>query len=77
LVARGGRAAAFKGPKGVRELEEVGDKWNAIGFSSPTLLSYGSGERDYFFVVWEKISPTSPSYPRKPGAAAGQNWWVA
>ena len=81
LTALGGRIAAFKGPKGIKELEEAGDKWNILGLSSPTVLSYGSnahgyGKRNYFFVIWEKIFHTPPSYPRKPGAALAKGWWI-
>ena len=77
LVARGGKLVAFKGPKGVKELEEVGDKWKTIGLSTPTVLPYGDKERNYFFVIWEKIFRTPPSYPRKPGVASVKNWWIA
>jgi len=76
LVARGGKIVAFKGPKGKQELEEVGDRWKTIGLSGPDVIPYGSGDRNYFFVVWKKISPTPPAYPRKPGMAAAKNWWA-
>ena len=81
LVARGGRAVAFKGPKGVNELREIGDKWSVIGFAGPVVLPYGDNvhggnERNYFFVIWEKISPAPLSYPRKPGIAPAKSWWV-
>ena len=81
LVEHGGKIAAFKGPKGVKELEDIGGKWKTIGLSEPTTLTYGSDahgneERSYFFVIWEKISTTPPSYPRKPGAALIKSWWV-
>jgi len=75
LVRRGGKAMTFKGPMGVKELEEVGDKWETIGLSSPAVVPYGGDERSYFFVLWEKISPTPPAYPRKPGAASAKGWW--
>ena len=77
LVECGGRITAFKGPKGVGELEEIGDKWGMIGLSNPSVLAYGDEERNYFFIVWEKISPTPPLYPRRPGAASGKkSWWA-
>jgi len=76
LVMRGGKIAAFKGPKGVKELEEIGDRWKTIGLSRPAVIPYGGEDRNYFFVVWEKIFPTPPAYPRKPGVAAAKNWWT-
>ena len=76
LVARGGEIMTFKGPKGLKELEEIGDRWEAIGLSSPAIMPYGSDDRDYFFVIWEKISPTPRAYPRKPGAASTKSWWT-
>ena len=75
LVERGGKIAAFKGPKGIDELEEVGGAWKAIGLSDPVVLPYGDVERSYYFVLWEKISPTPQSYPRRPGAASAGSWW--
>ena len=78
LVARGGKAMAFKGPKGLKELEEVGNKWSIIGLSNPQILPYGDDRNfNYNFVIWEKISPTPPSYPRKTGAASAVGWWVS
>jgi 16S rRNA (guanine527-N7)-methyltransferase len=75
LVEKGGRLFAFKGPKGVEELAEVGVAWNTLGLSSPRLLPYGSEDRNYFFVIWEKNAPCVSAYPRKPGAALLKNWW--
>jgi len=81
LVAFGGRAMAFKGPKGVKELEEIGERlppygWKNIGLSAPVVVPYGDDKRSYFFVIWEKISPTPKTYPRKPGAAQVKYWWT-
>ena len=91
LVKPGGRVMAFKGPKGLKELEEVGERlpppgWGKIGLSSPAVLPYGGnrpggdgpgeGDRNYFFIIWEKISSTPKAYPRKPGAASVKGWWL-
>ena len=76
LVRRGGKIVAFKGPKGAKELEEIGGRWKAIGLSEPTVTPYGSEDRNYFFVVWEKNYPTPKAYPRKPGTAEAKNWWA-
>lgn len=75
LAQRGGRLFAFKGPKGADELAEVGDKWKELGLSRPRILPYGSGDRKYFFVIWEKNTPCPSAYPRKPGLALLKNWW--
>jgi 16S rRNA (guanine527-N7)-methyltransferase len=78
LVEPGCRLAAFKGPKGFRELEEVaaaGGKWNRLGLSEPQILPYG-GEREYFFVIWDKNALCPPSYPRGPGLALSKSWWT-
>jgi 16S rRNA (guanine527-N7)-methyltransferase len=83
LVMRGGRLAAFKGPKGEEELREVGNRWTALGLSQPRLISYDLGTgtartdaaRSYFFAVWEKNAPCPPAYPRRPGLAGIKNWW--
>jgi 16S rRNA (guanine527-N7)-methyltransferase len=88
LVSRGGRLAAFKGPKGEEELREVGDRWAALGLSRPRLIPYnpeaarppdetpeGGAPRSYFFAVWEKNKPCPASYPRRPGLATPKNWW--
>ena len=78
LVAPGGRLAAFKGPKGMEELEDVRrDQWGRLGLSSPRILHYAPREdtRNYLLVVWEKKHPCLPGYPRKPGLALSKNWW--
>jgi 16S rRNA (guanine527-N7)-methyltransferase len=82
LVKRGGKIAAFKGPKGIKELEEIGDKWNIIGLSDPVIMPYVGNTNDdevrnYFFVIWEKLFPTPKLYPRKPGTAQAKSWWTA
>jgi 16S rRNA (guanine527-N7)-methyltransferase len=88
LVSRGGRLAAFKGPKGEEELREVGNRWAALGLSRPQLIPYnpeavrppdetpeGGAPRGYFFAVWEKNEPCPAVYPRRPGLASTKNWW--
>jgi 16S rRNA (guanine527-N7)-methyltransferase len=86
LVSRGGRLAAFKGPKGEEELREVGDRWGALGLSRPRTIPYDPGvrrpgeapddaRRSYSFVVWEKDGLCPRTYPRRPGLAGTKNWW--
>jgi 16S rRNA (guanine527-N7)-methyltransferase len=75
LVRKGGRLFAFKGPKGIEEVAEVGGKWAKLGLSQPRLLSYGPEDRNYFFVTWEKDAPCPSAYPRKPGSALSKSWW--
>ncbi|MDR1732369.1 MAG: 16S rRNA (guanine(527)-N(7))-methyltransferase RsmG [Synergistaceae bacterium] len=75
LVAPGGRLLAFKGPKGAEELEAAGDKWGLLGLSRPQILPYGPEDRSYSFILWDKIAPLSPSWPRKAGLALSKSWW--
>jgi 16S rRNA (guanine527-N7)-methyltransferase len=79
LVRPGGNLVAFKGPKGIEELEEIcaagHGKWNILGLSEPRILPY-SEDRNYSFVVWDKIASCSSAYPRKPGLALSKNWWL-
>jgi 16S rRNA (guanine527-N7)-methyltransferase len=78
LAAPGGRLLAFKGPKGLEELEELteaGNKWDELALSSPDLIPYGPQDRSYFFVIWKKKAPCPLTYPRKPGLALSKSWW--
>jgi 16S rRNA (guanine527-N7)-methyltransferase len=75
LVEKGGCLFAFKGPKGVEELAEVGGAWNRLGLGPPRLHPYGPQDRNYFFVIWKKNAPCPSAYPRKPGLALLKNWW--
>jgi 16S rRNA (guanine527-N7)-methyltransferase len=81
LVKPSGKVAAFKGPKGIKELEEIKGGWESVGLSEPAVIPYGSNahegeERNYFFIIWDKVSPAPARYPRKPGAASAKNWWA-
>lgn len=76
LVETGGRLAAFKGPKGEGELEEVGDKWDLLGLSEPRILHYGPANRNYSFIIWEKTAPCRPAWPRRAGLALTKGWWI-
>jgi 16S rRNA (guanine527-N7)-methyltransferase len=76
LVAVGGRLLAFKGPKGAGELKEIGDRWGTLGLSRPRVLPCGPEERSYSFIIWDKIAPLRPAYPRRPGVALTKSWWI-
>lgn len=70
-----GKAISFKGPKVTEELEEVGNKWRELGFSSPRLTPYTLGDMKRFFLIWDKISQTPKGIPRRPGMAEKFPWY--
>lgn len=71
-----GKAIAFKGPKAVEELEAVGNKWKALGFSAPKLTPYALGDMKRYFLIWEKTSQTPKGIPRRPGMAEKFPWYL-
>ncbi|MDO4952880.1 MAG: 16S rRNA (guanine(527)-N(7))-methyltransferase RsmG [Synergistaceae bacterium] len=70
-----GRIIAFKGPRVVDELNEIGAKWQTLGLSLPKLMPYALGEAKHFLAVWEKISQTAKGIPRRPGMAEKFPWY--
>ena len=70
-----GKIIAFKGPRVVDEINEIGAKWQTLGLSSPKLLPYEIGEAKHFLAVWEKISQTTKGIPRRPGMAEKFPWY--
>lgn len=70
-----GKAIAFKGPKVTEELELVGNKWSALGLSSPRLHPYTLGDMKRFFLIWNKVSQTSKGIPRRTGMAEKFPWY--
>lgn len=71
-----GKAIAFKGPRVTEEIEEVGNRWRTLGFSSPRLQSYNFGEIKRYFLIWTKISQTPKGIPRRPGMAEKFPWYT-
>ncbi len=70
-----GKIIAFKGPRVVDEINEIGAKWQTLGLSSPKLMPYTLGEAKHFLAVWEKISQTTKGIPRRPGMAEKFPWY--
>ncbi|MDD4160643.1 MAG: 16S rRNA (guanine(527)-N(7))-methyltransferase RsmG [Synergistaceae bacterium] len=70
-----GKAIAFKGPKVTEELELVGNKWKALGFSSPHLHPYTLGDMKRYFLIWDKIFQTPKGIPRRTGMAEKFPWY--
>ncbi len=70
-----GIALAFKGPKATEELELVGNKWKALGLSSPHIRPYMLGDIKRFFLIWNKVSQTPKGIPRRPGMAEKFPWY--
>ena len=75
FVKVGGRLIAYKGPKAQEEIDEVGDKWNRLGLSRPTLIPYPLGDIVRLLVVWDKKSPLPKGMPRRPGMAEKFPWY--
>lgn len=69
-----GKAIAFKGPKVTDEIEEIGNKWGALGFAPPYLRPYRLGEMKRYLLVWNKISQTPKGIPRRVGLAEKFPW---
>ena len=76
FVRMKGKAIAFKGPKVTGEIESVGNKWNALGLSSPILYPYTLGEMKRFFLIWNKVSQTPKGIPRRTGMAEKFPWYL-
>lgn len=70
-----GQIIAYKGPRVVEEINEVGNKWQTLGLSSPKLLPYELGDAKHFLAVWDKISQTTKGIPRRPGMAEKFPWY--
>ncbi|MDD2454191.1 MAG: 16S rRNA (guanine(527)-N(7))-methyltransferase RsmG [Synergistales bacterium] len=75
LVSVGGEILAMKGPLFADELEPLEGKWNRMGVSSPSLVSYDVEGKQLFLVLWKKNAPCPSRFPRKAGMAEKINWW--
>lgn len=70
-----GQIIAYKGPRVVDEINEVGNKWQKLGLFPPKLLPYELGEAKHFLTVWNKISQVPKGIPRRPGMAEKFPWY--
>ena len=70
-----GKIIAYKGPRVVDEINEVGNKWQTLGLASPTLIPYDLGGAKHFLAVWDKVSQTTKGIPRRPGMAEKFPWY--
>ncbi|MDO5563045.1 MAG: 16S rRNA (guanine(527)-N(7))-methyltransferase RsmG [Synergistaceae bacterium] len=76
LIKTKGRIIAFKGPRVIDEIEEVGNKWGTLGLSSPKLTPYMLGDIKRYFLTWEKTGATPKGIPRRPGMAEKFPWYT-
>ena len=75
LVKTGGKILTFKGEKVHEEISEVNNKWHVLGLKKPSLKFYGGEDSSKCILLWEKISPCSKDFPRRPGLAANKKFW--
>ncbi len=77
LVKVGGSILAIKGPAYLDEMSRVGDRWDGLGLSAPSVFSYINGERQGFLISMIKTYPCPDRFPRTPGKAEKSPWWEA
>ncbi len=72
LTRIGGHFIAYKGPAADEELEKSGDALETLGgrLAHTRRLSLPRSMGDRVLVLVEKIAPTPPRYPRRPGTPA-------
>ena len=68
----GGRMVAMKGPSAPEEVENAARAVEVLGGSAPQLheVRLPGHEEPYYLVLSEKVRPTPPDYPRRPGRPA-------
>jgi 16S rRNA (guanine527-N7)-methyltransferase len=76
FVKPGGNIIAFKGRNVEEELEIPVEKWKILGLGKPYVMPYNISDKELNLVIWEKIFPCSVRYPRKPGEAKKNPWYV-
>lgn len=73
LVKVGGQFVSMKGPSATEEAENSKNAIKVLGVSEPTIICEKLNEdTDRAFVIFKKISHTSPKYPRKPAVISKQ-----
>lgn len=76
FVKKNGLLLAFKGPKARGELDEVGNRWGALGLSAPVLVPYTLDGMERCIAVWRKTGQTPKGIPRRPGMAEKFPWYA-
>ncbi|MDY3868523.1 MAG: 16S rRNA (guanine(527)-N(7))-methyltransferase RsmG [Pyramidobacter sp.] len=75
LVVPGGGIAAMKGPSAEEELAPLTGMWDRLGLSEPEIVYYDMPDHKRHVILWKKIAPCPPSFPRRPGRAEKKPWW--
>ena len=77
LVKTGGKLLAFKGESAADEIKIPSSKWRLLGLDAPSLHPYTTCDKNRLIVLWKKLMPTPPRYPRNPGMAEKKPWYRA
>lgn len=73
LVKEGGQFVSMKGPSAKEEAENSKNAVKVLGVSQPKIICETlNGDADRSFIIFKKISRTSPKYPRKPAVISKQ-----
>ena len=73
LARTGGQFVSMKGPSAFEEAENSKNAIKALGVSQPKIICEKLNEdNERAFVIFKKISQTSPKYPRKPAIISKQ-----
>ena len=75
LVAPGGRLLAMKGSAVEEELATLLGLWSRMGLSEPEVQFYERADHRRYVVIWRKVLPCPPEFPRRPGRAEKKLWW--
>ena len=76
LVKAGGILIAFKGAKVHGEIGLPAPLWRKLGLGAPSLEPYSISGKALYLLTWEKIAPCPGRFPRKPGEAKRDPWWM-
>jgi 16S rRNA (guanine527-N7)-methyltransferase len=76
LVKVGGILIAFKGVKVHEEIDLPAPLWRKLGLGMPSLAPYSISGKKLYLLTWKKIAPSPARFPRKPGEAKRDPWWV-
>lgn len=73
LANLGGQFVSMKGPSALEEAENSKNAVNILGVTQPKIICETlNGDAERTFVIFKKISRTSPKYPRKPADISKQ-----